>query len=134
MVKRLVLALVVLCAILLPMASAGAVPVLDPVCENIPAGDSSSICTDNQNAQNSSDDLLFGKQGILTRAVTIFSIVVAVSAIIVILIAAVRFITSNGDTNTVNSSRNWILYAIVGLVVAGLAQSIVIFVLTKIGG
>lgn len=110
-----------------------AVDVLKPACNAVDTNDP-AVCQDAQAANVASDDLLVGKNGILTKGISIFSIVLGVAAVIVILISAVRFITSNGDTATVVSSRNWILFALVGLVVAGLAQSIVILVLSRIGG
>lgn len=64
--------------------------------------------------------------------VNILSIVVGVAAVIMIIIAGLRFITANGDSNQIASARTAIIYALVGLVVVALAQTIVKFVLDKI--
>lgn len=132
--KKFLAILTILICLVVPAAPVAAVEVLDPVCDNISQADQPATCKDNEAQQNRSDDLLFGEGGILTIATNIFSIILGVAAVIVILISAVRLIASNGDTNTVTSSRNWILYSIIGLVVAGISQAVVIFVLTQVGG
>jgi cytochrome bd-type quinol oxidase subunit 2 len=64
--------------------------------------------------------------------VNILSVVVGVAAVIMIIIAGLRFITANGDSNHIASARSTIIYALVGLAVVALAQTIVKFVLDKI--
>ena len=46
-------------------------------------------------------------------------------SVIMIVIGGIRYTTSNGDSNGIQGAKNTILYAIVGLVVAILAYSIV---------
>lgn len=53
-------------------------------------------------------------------------------AVIVIVIGGFKYVTSNGDANKIQSAKNVILYAVVGLVVAMLAQAIVIFVVKAV--
>ncbi len=53
----------------------------------------------------------------------IFAILIAFS-ILLILMAAYTFFTAAGDPGKVNTARNYILYALVGLVVAFLARAI----------
>jgi hypothetical protein len=52
-------------------------------------------------------------------------------AVIMIIIGGFRYITSGGKEEGVKSAKNTILYAIIGLVVVGLAQIIVHFVLNN---
>jgi hypothetical protein len=61
-----------------------------------------------------------------------FSLVVGVVAVIMIIIAGFKYITSGGDSGNVTSAKNTILYAIIGLVVVALSQFIVKFVLGRI--
>jgi hypothetical protein len=68
----------------------------------------------------------------VAQGIEIFSFVIGVIAVIMIIISAIRFVTSGGDPSTVNSAKNSIIYSIVGLVIAVLAQVIVRFVLTKL--
>jgi len=50
-------------------------------------------------------------------------------ALLVIIIAGLRFILSQGDPNNVAKARNTIIYAIIGLIICITAFSIVTFVL-----
>lgn len=49
-----------------------------------------------------------------------------------IVIAGFRFVTSNGDANTVTQAKNTIIYAVIGIVVAVMAYAIVNFILNQI--
>lgn len=70
--------------------------------------------------------------GLIKQVINIISIIVGVVAVIMIIIGGLRYITSGGDSSSVSSAKNTILYAIVGLVVVALAQLIVQFVITKL--
>ncbi|HSX29896.1 MAG TPA: hypothetical protein VLE73_05040 [Candidatus Saccharimonadales bacterium] len=64
--------------------------------------------------------------------ITVFSIVVGVTAVIMIMVGGFKYITSAGDAGAISSAKKTIVYAIVGLVVVAFAQAIVMFVLNKI--
>jgi hypothetical protein len=68
----------------------------------------------------------------LGNVINLLSLVVGIVAVIMIIIGGFRYITSGGDSNGISSAKNTILYAIVGLVIAVLAQIIVRFVLAKV--
>ncbi len=57
----------------------------------------------------------------------VFILVVAV-ATVVIIVAGINFITSQGDPQKTKNARNTIIYAIVGIIIAALATSIIRFV------
>lgn len=57
--------------------------------------------------------------------------VIGIIAVIVIIVGAIRYVTSDGDSNKVSSAKNTILYAVIGLVVAMLAFAIVNFVVAQ---
>lgn len=63
--------------------------------------------------------------------VSILSFIVGVLAVIMIIIGGLKYVTSSGDANNITSAKNTILYAVIGLVVAVLAQVIVRFVLNQ---
>lgn len=69
---------------------------------------------------------------IVTAGINMFSLVVGLIAIIMIIIGGIKYITSSGEAANVNSAKNTILYAIIGLVVVALAQVIVRYVLKKV--
>ncbi len=54
----------------------------------------------------------------------LFSLLMAVAAIAII-IAAFLFITSGGDPDKVATARQWVIYALAGVIVALLAQVLV---------
>lgn len=61
----------------------------------------------------------------------LFSTVIGIIAVVMIIISGIKYITSTGDPASVNSAKNTLLYAVIGLVIAALAQIIVRFVLTQ---
>ena len=62
---------------------------------------------------------------IVASVTKLISYIVGAVAVLVIIFAGFRFITSGGSNENTNSARNMILYAIIGLAVAVLAQLIV---------
>jgi hypothetical protein len=66
---------------------------------------------------------------LLRRGINIFSVIVGVIAVLMIVFAGLRYITSGGDQTKVKSAKDTLLYAIIGLVIVALAQLIVRFVL-----
>jgi len=75
-------------------------------------------------AKNSSNRLPI----VIKTVVNILLFFVGAFAVIMIVIAGFRFVTANGDSNTVSSARNTILYAVIGLVVAFMAFALVNFI------
>jgi hypothetical protein len=68
---------------------------------------------------------------IFATATNLLSYVVGAAAIIVIVYSGLRFVTSNGDSNKVSGAKNALVYALIGVVVAALAQFLVHFVLNR---
>lgn len=71
-------------------------------------------------------------QSVIETIINILSAVGGIIAVIMIIIGGFKFLTAGGDSNSVSSARNTIIYAIVGLIVIAFAQVIVRFVLQKI--
>lgn len=67
--------------------------------------------------------------GIVKLIINIFSMVVGLIAVIMVIVAGMKYITSGGDSSKVASAKNALIYAIIGLVIVALAQVIVRFVL-----
>ena len=78
-------------------------------------------------APNTTNDL----NDTIAMVINIFSFAVGIIAVIMIIIGGIRFVLSGGDSTATTSARNTVLYAVVGLVVAILAQVIVHFVLNR---
>lgn len=98
---------------------------LDPVCTGRAAV--SAACQG-----RTTENPLVGPNGVLTRVIQIIVMITAIAAVIVIIVGGLKYILSSGDPNSVNSAKNTILYAIIGLVVAVIAQAIVSFVLRRL--
>jgi hypothetical protein len=62
-------------------------------------------------------------------AIQILSWLVGAASVIMIIIGGLKYVTSNGDANKIGSAKTTVLYALAGLVVALLAQALVILVL-----
>ncbi len=71
--------------------------------------------------------------GLVRTVITILSLVVGFAAVIMIIVGGLKYVTSNGDTSNTASAKNTIIYAVVGLVIAALAQFLVQFVINKTG-
>ena len=130
--KKILLSALLASLFLLVPSAALAVDILNPVCKdpNNTAVTNSSVCQ--TNAALKDQNPLYGPQGILTTAVNILSIVVAVISVIIIIIAGIKFSLSQGENQKIIMARNQIIYALVGLVVAAVAQSLVLLVLNRI--
>lgn len=68
---------------------------------------------------------------IVTVGINIFSAVIGIVAVIMIMVAGFKYITAGGDAGQTGSAKNTLIYAVVGLVIVALAQSIVKFVLSN---
>ena len=58
--------------------------------------------------------------------------VLGVVAVIFVIVGAIQYITSQGDPGKMKKARDTIIYAILGVVLAGLAFAIVNFVLANL--
>lgn len=95
----------------------------DQVCTGIGIGGGSGGCDANAAAQVGN---------VLASVINILSLIIGVVAVIMILVAGARFITSGGDASKVAGAKNAIIFALIGLVIVALAQTIVHFVLTTV--
>src|SRR5690349_9484437 len=59
---------------------------------------------------------------IVTRSIQLFSVIIGLVAVVMVIVAGLKYTTSNGDPNQIAGAKNTLLYAIVGIVVAALAQ------------
>jgi hypothetical protein len=124
--KKAILSLMVFAAVLLPAASAFAYnPFGKSVC---PGGvtDSSAVC------KSAGGDPLTTKNGLIWKVTIVIASVAGIVAVIVLVIGGIRFISSNGDAEQIKQAKNTIVYAIIGLAVIVLGQSIIMFVLSRI--
>lgn len=84
------------------------------------ASGSGSGCADNSGSLDT----------VVHTVINLFSAIVGLAAVIMIIIGGLKYITSGGDASKLTSAKNTILYALIGLVVAAVAQMLVHFVFT----
>lgn len=122
--KKLIAAIIsVFTIVIVPLTPVAAVNVFQD-CTGDAA--SSSICK----AANS--DKLFGAGSLWNRILNVFTTVIGAVAVLMIVIGALRYVTSNGEPAQLSSAKNTIMYAAIGLVLAAMSNAIVNFVLTNI--
>jgi hypothetical protein len=109
----------------------------------VPAGIVQAACNDTtskkevvealgQASRNACSDN--GVSNLVHTIVSILSYVVGVVAIIMILASGFKYITSGGDSAKVSSAKSTLIYALIGIAVAVLAQLLVRFVITQANG
>lgn len=75
---------------------------------------------------------MVGVQETVTRVTNIIFSIVLLGAAICVIIAASMFLTAAGDPEKINSARNYLLYALIAVIVAVAARGIVWFVTTAV--
>lgn len=122
--KTLLLSTLLVLGILIPVAlpaTVSAAPI-DDACAGLSVA-ANGTC--NKAAATAS----FGS--IIRDIINLLSILIGSVSVIMIIIGGFRYVISNGDANAMTGAKNTILYAVVGLIVALAAQSIVQFVFTN---
>lgn len=69
---------------------------------------------------------------IVETIVNVLSMLVGIVAVIMIIAGGFKYITSSGDSGNIQSAKNTIIYALIGLVIAVSAKVITGFVLSKV--
>lgn len=123
-IKAFVVSMLVVIVYILVPITAFAANATDPACSG--AAMSSPVC------QSGNSDPLTGPNGLIIKAASIISYFIGFISVIMIIIAGIKFATSNGSSEGVASARNTIIYALIGLAIAASSQLIVRFVLSKI--
>lgn len=77
-------------------------------------------------------DPISGTGGVLLKAVDIISYVVGITSVIFVIVGAIRYIISNGDSQKVGVAKNTIMYALIGVAVTILARVIILFVIQRL--
>ena len=112
-----------------------AMPVFIPLpasaCNSIGSsiGSGISAATGSNASCGTGSGITHGIGSIAKTVVNIFSLVVGVISVIMIIYAGFRYVTSGGDSNSVGSAKNTLIYALVGLFIVAIAQLIVHYVL-----
>lgn len=84
------------------------------------------------NAFNDPSSPILGPTSILYKTIQAITILTGAISVIMIIIGGFRYVVSGGDSNATKGAKDTILYAVIGLVIAIFAQTIVTFVLSKL--
>jgi len=95
----------------------------DDVCEGVGAASGGSGCTPTSGVTDINK--------VIQTGLRIFQSIVGLIAIIMMVTAGMRFVTSSGDPTKVASARNTLLYGAVGVVVVALSEVIIQFALNQ---
>lgn len=68
---------------------------------------------------------------VVELAINTFNVIVGIVAVVMIIIGGFKYITSSGDSSNIQSAKNTILFAIVGLIIVAMAKTITGFVLSR---
>ncbi len=126
-IKRIISSSIVLLGLIVtPIAVptvtyAAAIDAQQQVCEGSGGKWAGGTCTGNSKQDNLTP--------IITTIVNVLIFIVATLAVIMIIVGALRYVTSAGNATSVKSAKDTILYSVVGLVIAILAYAIVNFVI-----
>ncbi len=93
----------------------------DQVCQGLSQADGSTGCDSKGTGKTATS--------LINTIINLFSWAIGVIAVIMIIFGGFKFVASTGDSGKVASARSTIIYALIGLVVVALAQTIVKFVL-----
>ena len=98
---------------------------------------SAYIVTPNRCAIRRADRIgadLFGEAGVFKTVTDVLLFLIGALSVVMIIIGGLRYVISGGDSSAVQSAKNTILYAIVGLIVAILAYAAIEFVISSFSG
>lgn len=73
-------------------------------------------------------ELFEGSDSIFSQITNVMLFIIGAISVIMLIVGGVRYTISNGDQGAVQSAKNTIMYAIIGLIVAILAFAVVKFV------
>ena len=82
----------------------------------------------------SSATSIFSTGGVFATIVNVMLFLIGAISVIMLIYGGIRYTISGGDSGSVTSAKNTILYAIVGLIIAFLAYAIVNWVLGALAG
>ncbi len=128
MIKNLAVIFALLGSLVFVAAPVSAYDILKGTAVNC-SGDTanSAVCQDKKTSSP-----IAGRDGIIYKITLIVAQVAGFAAVIIIIVAGIKYITSRGDSNAVASAKNTLIGAAVGLAVIALAASIITFAIGRV--
>ncbi|HEY8999525.1 MAG TPA: hypothetical protein VIM53_04410 [Candidatus Saccharimonadales bacterium] len=119
----LVAVAVALCFVLVPASPVFAQSAESDICGGIDGATANGSCTSNTSGQ--------GVDSLLATVINVFSAIIAAIAVIMMIYGGFQLVIGGNDPAKVKTGRSTLMYALIGLVVVGMAQFFVKFVLAK---
>lgn len=128
MLLRYMILVGVFATLLLPLPAAAA---------NLPGQLNNSDCgnaTDSTVCQSrgQTSNPLTGPNGMIVIATNIVALAGGIAAVIFMVIAGIRYITSQGDPSEISKAKQTIIYGLVGIVIIVIGREIISYVIGKI--
>src|SRR5690242_5987264 len=98
-----------------------------PICSI--GGGSSAVC---QEKDKNTTNPLTGKNGLFIGISNILAIVAGLTAVIIIIVSGLKYVLAAGDPAKTKGAKDSIIGAVIGLVVIGLADSLITLVLSRL--
>jgi len=119
--------------LMLPVkSSALAIPALSTVAVVSTSNCTSSKACAQQGTENLDAGSTLSIQKVIGTVISILAWIIGTISVIMVIFGGFKYVTSGGDPNAISSARSTILYALIGLVIALLAQVLIHFVLFKL--
>ncbi len=131
MKQRLAIIITSMLAVMAPLLTPVAVyaaptAASEAICEGVNDGSGATSCADDSSG--------IAVSNVIKGAIRIFQAIIGIISVFIILMAGMNYITSGGDATKTKTARERILYAVIGLVIVGLAEIIVQFALNRAYG
>lgn len=107
-------------------------PGFDPLGNPCASAPNSTVCKASGTTQTQDDNSVFGKNGIINKATNVIVVVVGIAGVIMVIVGGIQYSLSSGDPQRVNSAKDTIIFALVGMVIAVIAKTIITFVISKL--
>lgn len=127
-ITRIISLVYLLFIVLLPVGAGAQDIITDEACK-VP---SSVLCQESRKDQDLDNNSIFGPSGIITNAIKLLSYAIGIAAVVMMIVGGFKYVISTGDSSAINSAKNTILYALIGVLVAVAAQGIIVLVLNKL--
>lgn len=114
---------------LLPLGKAGAAtdPFADACASNTTKTQDSALCN-----TDGSTNPVSGNDGVIAKAINIFSFLTGAASMIMIVIGGIKYMTAGGESSKVASAKSTITYALIGIVIFLLSRGILAYVINRI--
>jgi hypothetical protein len=74
-----------------------------------------------------------GSNGAIVTIANFMALIAGIAAVIILLIASIKYITADGDVKEIESAKNTIIYTVIGILVILFAKILVTYVVSKVG-